>query len=759
MLRYSLLVFLLLLPALASAQTLLVEPYLQSASPIDIWVMWESDTNTESRVDWGLTTALENTTTGSAQGTLGLTQIHEVHLTGLRAANRYYYRVTTGGAQSSIYEFVTPPEASSEQGFRLVAMSDMQRSAADPDKYREVVEDGIVGYWGNEFSTDLAMDLAMVLVPGDLVDNGWAYAQWRNQFFGPGSALMPYVPFYPVPGNHEADTPAFFSYFHLPTNGSPGFIEHWWYKDYSNLRVVGLDSNGLYRNQIQLDWLDGVLADACDNELIDFVFAQLHHPYKSELWLPGELDYTGEVITRLELFTSSCSKPSIHFFGHTHGYSRGQSRDHEHLWVNVASAGGALDNWGEFPQTDYDEFTVTQDEWGFVVVEVEAGDDPGFHLRRVSRGGDNEPMDNLIRDEVSVRRYNQSPQQPSAVAPVEVQVLPECVTLKGSAFSDPDGDAWGAAHWQIAEDCLSFDAPLWERWLQNENWYFDKNTAAGDDLIDEVFTDLEAQRAYCWRVRYRDRALAWSEWSEATPFETGESLRSPNLLINPGAEDGTQGWIVDTDYVESLAAGECNGISPHGGQRYFAVGGLCDSNAFAQAHQRVDLSTWADKIDSGVLNAWYGGWLANWSGDDEPELEVVFLDVDENELGRSGRLNHEGNPWTLVEGQMLLPNGARFIDFVLTGTRNAGTDNDSYMDDLYLRVGIDKELDCGPLGVDKEKPPEPPVPPPVEEKVEVSGCGGCGNQGAGGPGQPIILIALLLLSATFRRRMFWVGGH
>ena len=71
----------------------------------------------------------------------------------------------------------------------------------------------------------------------------------------------------------------------------------------------------------------------------------------------------------MENFTEECGKPSIHFFGHTHGYSRGQSHDHNHLWVNVATAGGAIDYWGEWPQADYDEFTVTQDEWGFVVVD------------------------------------------------------------------------------------------------------------------------------------------------------------------------------------------------------------------------------------------------------------------------------------------------------------------------------------------------------------------------------------------------------
>lgn len=171
-------------------------------------------------------------------------------------------------------------------------------------------------------------------------------------------------------GTHYVDFESFEikknTIFFLPTNGGEGLEEHAWYHDYGNVRIVGLDSNGYFAGEDQLNWLDQILTQTCEQEEIDFVFAQLHPPHKSELWTPGELGFAGEVISRLETFSTDCGKPSIHFFGHTHGYSRGQSRDHKHLWVNVATAGGAIDNWGEFPQFDYEEFTVSQDEWGFV---------------------------------------------------------------------------------------------------------------------------------------------------------------------------------------------------------------------------------------------------------------------------------------------------------------------------------------------------------------------------------------------------------
>ena len=115
-----------------------------------------------------------------------------------------------------------------------------------------------------------------------------------------------------------------------------------------------------------------------ENQNIDFV-AQLHHPHHSELWIDGNTDYTGQIIEKLEVFSSTSGKPSVHFFGHTHGYSRGQSRDHQHLMVNVASAGGAIDNWGEYG-TRLQRIPLYVHDYGFVLVEVEAGDNPQFLL-------------------------------------------------------------------------------------------------------------------------------------------------------------------------------------------------------------------------------------------------------------------------------------------------------------------------------------------------------------------------------------------
>ncbi len=673
---------------LTQAQQITVEPYLQNAEPNSIYIHWETDTGEESTVDWGLTPGLGNSSSGIFSTTVVNTKFHEVQLLGLTRFTTYYYRVKTGAAVSSTFQFKTPPFPTDEESFRIIAMSDMQRDGSNPNKFLEIVQDGIIAYLEDEIGGDLSDNLALIMIPGDLVVTGSNYSQWNNHFFTPGEELFSQVPVYPVLGNHEQNSPYYFQYFNLPDNGPTGAEERTWYKDYGNIRIIGLDSNGSFASQSQLDWMETVLNDAGANPNIDFVFAQLHHPFKSELWLPGEKDYTGLVIELLENFTTTYTKPSIHFFGHTHGYSRGRSLDHKHLWINVATAGGAIDHWGEFPQFDYDEFSVSQDEWGFVTVDVTAGIDPKIVVKRISRGNETTFRDNEITDSLTVRRDPAIINIPISLFPVNTEVSPECLTLKASDFSSAFPIAsHGESHWQVSIDCNDFSNPIRESWKNYENFYNNENTQDGDDLTDEIVLNLNENSSYCWRVRYRDRELNWSSWSVPQTFTTGDSPYTDNLLLNPGAENGIDNWTVIEGNLESLTDGECNGISPHTGDRYFAVGGVCDDAPFGRSVQNIDVSAYATDIDAGSFEANFGGYLSNFGGSDLPEMRLLFLDNAANVLGTSITLSTLNNSWTLFNEQEAIPVLTRTIQFEVTGTRNAGNDNDSYFDNLFLKLG------------------------------------------------------------------------
>ncbi|MGB1318499.1 MAG: metallophosphoesterase, partial [Flavobacteriales bacterium] len=492
--------------------------------------------------------ALGTSVSGSAATGFGVSRIHDVHLTGLQPATKYFYRATTDDLVSDIYHFKTPPLKDSEASFKIVAMSDMQQNLAHPSVFSDIVNDNLIPYINQEFGSDLAEELAYFIVPGDLVDLGPIYQSWSSTFFDPAENLLSYVPLYPIPGNHEANTSTFFKYFNLPMNGTmtDDYPEHWWYKDYSNVRLIGLESNSGYRVQVQLDWLQTVLDDAAADEDIDFVFAQIHHPFESELWIDGNLDYTGDVITLLENFSDASGKPSVHFFGHTHGYSRGQSKEHNHVMVNVASAGGAIDNWGEFDQQDYPEFTRSDDDFGYVTMEVDAGANPQFLLKRLSHGNYEDGLvTNVLKDSILVKFNNPAPTTPTGIFPGQGDVLsPDCIIFLGSEFQDPDGDLHGATQWRIASD-VGFTDVIYDEWYQHENWYFGTDLEAGNNMVDQEVNVLVESTTYFWQVRYRDRSLAWSEWSDPVMFQTGFSSLTPNLLVNGGAENGTDNWVED----------------------------------------------------------------------------------------------------------------------------------------------------------------------------------------------------------------------
>ncbi|MDH5602372.1 MAG: metallophosphoesterase, partial [Cyclobacteriaceae bacterium] len=626
---------------LSPAQEILVSPYLQDATPTSIYIQWETSSGEESIVEYGLTEQLGSMANGShtvhfEEGTV----VHSVKLEKLTRFTKYFYRVKTGSATSETFYFKTPAFSQRESSFNILTMSDMQRDSDNPNKFREIIEEGVVKYLKENYTGKITEDVSLVLIPGDLVGNGRNHKSWKTEFFDPGKSVFPYIPVYPVLGNHEGNTPSYFYYFTLPDNGTKGFEEHWWYKDYSNTRIIGLDSNEQFAVQEQLDWLDSLLMETRKTDSIDFVFAQLHHPYKSELWTDGEEDFTGEVVKLLEKYTEDTGNPSIHFFGHTHGYSRGQSKNHKHLWVNVASAGGSIDNWGEFAQRDYDEFTKSQEEWGFMIVEVTAGDDPSFTIKRMSRGNDAKSRDNELRDSLTVRLHGRPVPKPSALPSSDLQ-SPDCTTLKASEYQG--AIQHGASQWQIFEQTTDLSKPLLESWKQHENWYFDVNTQANDDLTDEQFRDLKENTRYFWRVRYRDIELNWSPWSDMASFTTGESVLTANLLINPGAEEETTGWSNEAGLITAMATR--SEIHARSGDWHFRLSENVVTKDTIIVYQTVDLMEYRKDIAKGNLLLYYGGYLSGEYGKDEMTHQLFFLDKKGNILGSTTPFSTIRSSW------------------------------------------------------------------------------------------------------------------
>ena len=529
-------------------QDFTIQPYLQNANSNSITIMWEYSNWGVSYVEWGNTTALGNIDSTTFEITSFPASLFTAKLSGLQANTKYYYRVITDNDISSIFSFVTRSNSIDEKSINIIAMSDMQMDIDYPQKFKEI-NNGIIDYFKDNYLGSVNQNLDLVLIPGDLVKTGTNYTHWKDHFFFQSKELFSGVPFYPVLGNHEENSNLYFQYMDLPENGTPGYEEHWWYKDNSNVRVIGLNSNSPYQIQEQVDWLDSILNMTAVDNTIDFVFAQLHHPHKSELWTPGNTNFTGDVISLLENFTSNSGKPSIHFYGHTHGYSRGESKDHEHLMINVATAGGAIDYWGDWPQEDYEEYSFSQDEWGYVLIEVDAGDNPRFKLKRLSMGDANISKYNNIEDSISIRLNNIPPDKPRGISPTILDsVDANSILFISTPFID-DIDEHGGTQWQISSTCSDFTNPIIDKWIQYQNVYHNFKLDNSNDLTRQIFLGLQSETSYCWRVRYRDKGLKWSHWSDPILFKTDQNELEIKVAPNPIYDKS----IVTIPYLKSSA--------------------------------------------------------------------------------------------------------------------------------------------------------------------------------------------------------------
>ena len=95
--------------------------------------------------------------------------------------------------------------------------------------------------------------------------------------------------------------------------------------------------------------------------------------------------------------------------------------------------------------------------------------------------------------------------------------------------------------------------------------------------------------------------------------------------MNPGAEDGVANWTQVEGSFESIASGECAGNNAHSGSRLFAVGGVCNPNAYGEGYQDIDVSSYVDLIDSDSAVVFFGGYLSDYSGSDVPGFKLGFL--------------------------------------------------------------------------------------------------------------------------------------
>ena len=161
---------------------------------------------------------------------------------------------------------------------------------------------------------------------GDLVEDGNRSSDWET-FNAITSAMRAESEFYPALGNHEHQSPLFFSDFELPNN------EQWYSVNRNRIHFIVLNSCvPTDTSSKQYHWLEADLARISDST--KFIAAVFHHPpFSSGSHREDEKGLRQTLVPLFERYGVA-----IVFNGHDHSYERLQC---DSIYYIVTGGGGA----------------------------------------------------------------------------------------------------------------------------------------------------------------------------------------------------------------------------------------------------------------------------------------------------------------------------------------------------------------------------------------------------------------------------------
>ncbi|MGC9328379.1 MAG: hypothetical protein ACP5I1_12155, partial [Candidatus Hinthialibacter sp.] len=171
-----------------------------------------------------------------------------------------------------------------------------------------------------------------------------------------------------------------------------------------------------------------------------------------------------------------------------------------------------------------------------------------------------------------------------------------------------------------------------------------------------------------------------------TPKIPYELDPNKNLLMNPGAEDGVNGWKNIGGSIEVIQRTN-HDKGPHSGDSFFS---FQDNAQYASAGQVIDLSFASSNIDQNNAVLIVSAWIHNEStNNDLPGLRVEFLNDAMNVIGEWKEESLQSPLlWeSFTFAVTVIPN-TRQVRFVMDAVYNVGSGNSCFYDDLYLALEL-----------------------------------------------------------------------
>jgi len=295
-------------------------PYLQMGSAGRMVVRWRTSVPADSRVRYGVHAGSLDLIADNP----GSTTEHEVTLSGLASATRYFYSVgsttaTHAGNDASHHFFTAPPPGASTP-VRVWILGDSGTANHDA----ALVRDAYLAFTGSRHTN-------LWLMLGDNAYDTGTDAEYQSAVFAMYPTMLRKSVLWPTLGNHDTaqmqtvpPTLPYFAMFSLPASAESGGVasgtEKYYSFDYANIHFVCLDSMTSDRSPAapMLTWLRDDLAATTQ----PWIIAYWHHPPYSKGSHDSDADAQLVEMRQNALPILEDYGVDLVLAGHSHSYER-----------------------------------------------------------------------------------------------------------------------------------------------------------------------------------------------------------------------------------------------------------------------------------------------------------------------------------------------------------------------------------------------------------------------------------------------------
>ncbi len=324
-------------------------PYLQMLGHDSVTIHWQTSQAEAGMVRFGLQPDRLDRQVKEAQAG----EKHQVRLTGLKPATRYWYSVGAAGqggnGEAKASQFSTAPPPGSDRPSRIWVLG-------DPGYVSDMVEwvrDSALE-WMDEHPRTGGVPLDLILTTGDNAYRSGKNREFQAAVFDIFGDLLKRYPYWPAYGNHDARRWAYFDIFNFPEQGElggePSGTENYFSFDYANIHFVFLDSEDSDRDA------DGAMAEWLRRDLSatrqQWLIAVFHHPpyTKGSHDSDDPFDSRGRQTDMRENIVPLLEQAGVDLVlsGHSHVYERSHLLDCHYGKSTELQADMVLDTDGVF---------------------------------------------------------------------------------------------------------------------------------------------------------------------------------------------------------------------------------------------------------------------------------------------------------------------------------------------------------------------------------------------------------------------------